>query len=441
MDKQLILEVLKATHADKLLIADKERELFEAQNEYTKATVDRTKEQMDALYGMMSPLEDFGSAVGSAFATMSQDAEKGKQEFNDAIAEMIKAFAKQTLEMLVEYTKRRAFQKINDKLVQKQMKKEGQDEQKIFDASGAARVATESLIQGALTTVKTEGGKAQNQVEETTAQTSIQTKQTQTQSSVNMGLSEAIANLILGIAGGSGKIIESLGWWGIPLVAVITALLGGLMSWVTSSISNLFGSSTSTSTVASTPKTKLTSGMLTYDSGNIQAFSGVIDGKSYPVVGSDGNVYAAKDGGQLATGLIKDPITTFVNGQPALVAEEGPEIVVGRETTAAVMMSRPDILRDLVQIDRNRSGRTYKAFADGNLDQFVINTDNGNGMSAQDAQQLRETITALSLTLSALQSNGIPAHINMFGRGGLAESNAKAQQFMQRNSGDRLYRR
>ena len=92
-----------------------------------------------------------------------------------------------------------------------------------------------------------------------------------------------------GIASGAGKIIAKLGWWGIPLIAVITALLNGLLSMA---LEEIFGSGSKSGADASV-NTKLTTGMLTYDAGNVQSFKGVTDGQTYPVVGNDGKVYAA----------------------------------------------------------------------------------------------------------------------------------------------------
>ena len=57
-------------------------------------------------------------------------------------------------------------------------------------------------------------------------------------------VSKTSAEVPLGIAQGAAKTIGSLGWWGIPLIAVISALLMGLLSWA---ISAAFGSSDSKS--------------------------------------------------------------------------------------------------------------------------------------------------------------------------------------------------
>lgn len=256
------------------------------------------------------------------------------------------------------------------------------------------------------------------------------TQRTEALESVGTGVKEAQASTTLNIAKGSAVTIGRLGWWGIPLVAVISALLNSLLGFAMSKVSSLFGGSNA---AESTTQAKIVSGMLTYDSGNVQAFRGAEDGRTYPVVGSDGKVYAARDGGELATGLVKDPIATLVNGRPALVAERGPEMVIGRETTAAMMMARPDIIAEIVKFDRLRSGRAYKPYDSGNLDDLAA-MGSYPQRSNEDMAQLRDTISRLSAVLALLQRQGIQAHINQFGRGGVADSAERGQRFMRRNS-------
>ena len=262
-----------------------------------------------------------------------------------------------------------------------------------------------------------------------TAQTAIQTQKTQASESVQTKSSETQAKTSMGIAAGAADIIGKLGPWGIPLVAVITALLNGLLSAAMGKVSSLFGGGDKSSDTST--NTKLVSGMLTYDAGNVQAFRGVNDGKTYPVVGDDGQVYAATEAGELSTGLIKDPITTLINGQPALVAERGPEMVIGRETTAALMMARPDLISEIVRFDKNRSGMSYRAYDSGNVAQFSV--ADSAGQQAQ-IMELGATIAQLSSVLSELQKNGIKAHVNKFGRGGLTDAAADGRQFMSRYS-------
>ena len=313
-------------------------------------------------------------------------------------------------------------------------KKQKKQEKKLEEQTGKETLDISKNAETAKQTLTETSGQAIQQTLDKTAQTAIQTQQTQASESVQTKSAETQAKTSMGVASGAADIIGKLGWWGIPLVAVITALLNGLLSAAMGKVSSLFGGGEKSSD--SSTNTKLVSGMLTYDAGNVQSFRGVNDGRTYPVVGNDGRVYAASEAGELATGLVKDPITTLINGQPALVAERGPEMVIGRETTAALMMARPDLISEIVRFDRNRSGMTYRAYDSGNVAQF-----SGAGMLDSSSQfaELGETIAQLSSVLSSLQKNGVTAHINKYGRGGLSSEAADGRRFMSRYSSDKRY--
>lgn len=313
-------------------------------------------------------------------------------------------------------------------------KKQKKQEKKLEEQSGKETLEVSKEAETAKQTLTEASGQTIQQSLDKTAQTAIQTQKTQASESVQTKSSETQAKTSMGIAGGAADIIGKLGWWGIPLVAVITALLNGLLSAAMGKVSSLFGGGDKSSDTSM--NTKLVSGMLTYDAGNVQAFRGVNDGKTYPVVGNDGHVYAATEAGELSTGLIKDPITTLINGQPALVAERGPEMVIGRETTAALMMARPDLISEIVRFDKNRSGMSYRAYDSGNVAQFTV--ADSLGQQAQ-IMELGATIAQLSSVLSELQKNGIKAHVNKFGRGGLTDAAADGRQFMSRYSKNGRY--
>lgn len=313
-------------------------------------------------------------------------------------------------------------------------KKQKKQEKKLEEQSGKETLEVSKEAETAKQTLTEVSGQTIQQSLDKTAQTAIQTQKTQASESVQTKSSETQAKTSMGIAGGAADIIGKLGWWGIPLVAVITALLNGLLSAAMGKVSSLFGGGDKSSDTST--NTKLVSGMLTYDAGNVQAFRGVNDGKTYPVVGDDGQVYAATEAGELSTGLIKDPITTLINGQPALVAERGPEMVIGRETTAALMMARPDLISEIVRFDKNRSGMSFRAYDSGNVAQFSV--ADSAGQQAQ-IMELGATIAQLSSVLSELQKNGIKAHVNKFGRGGLTDAAADGRQFMSRYSKNGRY--
>ena len=477
------LALAQKTHASKEVIAEQEKAMWDAQADYYSKLGDRLQSQIEEMTALTQPVQDFGTNIGKAFATMTTDAEAGRAAIKQAIGDMINDFMKQTVSMAQEYIKRRIQQKMYDRLMSKQIKDSAEEQKNIETEKGdvvtdAAKdmgkdVLKETKKQGKnLLQTKEKSAQEETKIEEkkqtditgiaesqgeareflnekveqnisdATAQIgseTLVTQQAQAQTEVQTESAKTQANTVMGIASGASKIIGSLGWWGIPLIAVITALLNGLLSFAMSKVSSLFGGGGGGND--SGPNTKLVSGMLTYDSGNVQAFRGVFDGKSYPVVGNDGKVYAATDAGELSTGLVKDPITTMVNGQPALVAEKGPEMVIGRETTAAMMMSRPDLIREIITFDKNRSGasmRTYATFDQGNVAAISAAAQSGmsgssGSSSISDLASLNDVLSSLSSVLAAIQQNGIPASINMYGNGGLQESITKANAFMSRN--------
>lgn len=439
-------DFLKAHQADAETLRDAEQAILKSEMDYAKAVAEQMKQRMSDIYELAAPIDDFGTSVGEAFATMTEDAEEGRKALRAAIGDMINSFMKQTIEMSKEYVKRRMMQKINDRLTSAAMKK-----------STKQLVNLEGQKQNQITQVQEQGGEAQKflneavqgdiqQATQEIGNQTLQVQQTQTQQEVQTESAKTQANTTMGIASGAAKIIGSLGWWGIPLVAVITALLNGLLSFAMGKVSSLFGGGKDSSS-DSGPNVKLASGMLTYDSGNVQAFRGVQDGKTYPVVGNDGRVYAAKDGGELSTGLVRDPITTLVNGQPALVAERGPEMVIGRETTAAMMMARPDLLAEIVKFDRNRSGQTYRAYDSGNVAALAaalpsvatVPNASASGLTPADIASLRDSLDGFAAVMALIQRNGL--HVNKFGRGSVTEASASGTKFMQKYSGDRLWRK
>ena len=88
--------------------------------------------------------------------------------------------------------------------------------------------------------------------------TSLATNASINSAKVGQEVSMATILTMLGISKGAAKIIGTLGWWGIPLVAVISSLLLGLLSSALSTAGSE-SAATSSSTSTSTPKTKLVS--------------------------------------------------------------------------------------------------------------------------------------------------------------------------------------
>ena len=116
-------DFLKVHQADAETLRDAEQAILQSEMEYAKSVAEQMKQRINDIYELAAPIEDFGTEVGEAFATMTEDAEEGRKAMKKAIGSMIKAFMKQTVEMSKEYIKRRMMQKMNDKLTSKDMKK------------------------------------------------------------------------------------------------------------------------------------------------------------------------------------------------------------------------------------------------------------------------------------------------------------------------------
>lgn len=237
------------------------------------------------------------------------------------------------------------------------------------------------------------------------------------------------------IAGAMAKCFEFLGPIAGPIAAAgVMATLMGLLQWALNSAFSGGKKKSNTNTT----NTKLVTGMLTYDSGNVQDLK--------PFVADNGEVYWAKedDGKQMqGVKMLTSPTATTVNGQPSLVAERGPEIVIGRETTHAMMMNNPGLLKALVNYDRNYSGRNSarRAFDNGNVgDVLAAGTQAGNGNLSSGASAAGDLIAASAASNAALLqavnaliqrlNQPINAQINMYGRDGLHDSLNKANRFM-----------
>lgn len=243
------------------------------------------------------------------------------------------------------------------------------------------------------------------------------------------------AGVTLSIAGAMAKCFEFLGPIAGPIAAAgVMATLMGLLQWA---LNSAFSSGKKKSNTSST-NTKLVTGMLTYDDGNVQDLK--------PFVADNGEVYWAKedDGKQMqGVKMLTSPTATTVNGQPSLVAERGPEIVIGRETTHAMMMNNPGLLKALVNYDSNYSGRNSvgRAFDNGNVgDVLAAGTQGSNGNLSSGASAADGLLAASAASNAALLqavnaliqrlNQPINAKVNMYGRDGLHDSLNKANQFM-----------
>lgn len=460
------LEMARQTQTDMQAIRDAEKAANDAELAYAEKINEQIKARMDLLQQWVDPIKEFSEQVGDAFVKMGEDAGEGQQAIKDATQNMLKTFAKMTIDMIAQQLKmetqralfhdrmkkgekeyQEGLQGENEKghksifkslasffkRKKKDTQKANKDEKKEHQSAEKEKTDITETSEKTQEKVKTEVSSKILSIEKKADTESSQAKTEAATADAATTGAETQGNIFAGIASGAAKIIGKLGWWGIPLIAVIQGLLMGLLN---SALSKLFGGKGGS---ASTTNTKLVSGMLTYDSGNVEAFRGAIDQKTYPVVGNDGKVYAAKPTDSLVTGLLTEPVATTVGGVPSLIAERGPEMIIGRETTQALMMARPDIISEIVRFDKNHSGRTYKAYDGGNVADVVGNAG-GAAVSAYSDPQTQAGMANIVATMQAMMpamqafvrqlQQPINAKIGMYGKDGIYENVRKASKFM-----------
>jgi hypothetical protein len=310
--------------------------------------------------------------------------------------------------------------------------KQGVKERETINKKGNKEI-TKSTEEESKAQVKTEELKQNttNAIVDTALNTNFQLKKNNDQQVVEQSKNTAQAENTFSIVGAVGKCFEFLGPIAGPIAAAaVMALLTGLMQW---GLNAAFGGGKNKSNNSSSKNTKLVSGMLTYDSGNVQDMK--------PFVGDNGEIYWAKEQYKPKSGvnLLTTPTATTINGQRALVAENGPELVIGRETTKAMMMNNPSLLKALVNYDANYSGRNAarRAFDEGNLAEALGNLSSGasatDGLIADSRAANTALITAINTLMQRLDQP-IHAKIDMYGRGNLYDSMSKANQFMKGKS-------
>ncbi len=381
---------LEKRNATEQELADARKGIMSEQANYAKKLTGDMFEQYNSLLTFMGPLQTFGESVGDAFATMTENAAEGRKQLKAALKQMIKAFATNTLQMI--------------------------SQQQIDRAQTSAHYSQLLLMQQAFGSAKVVGEAATGAAMRTTKAANDQEEEHR-----EMEHQESMATIRS--AGIFGWCVSTFGPIAGPIAyAAIMATLMGLLNFA---ISKIGGSGKSKNEAAKGPNIKITSGMLTYDSGNVQDLR--------PFVGNDGSLYWATEDNKPHDGvsLLTQPTATTINGHPSLVAENGPELVIGRETTQAMMMNNPQLLKALVNYDRNYSGR--RAYDTGNIAEASPTIAAGASVTDEMASyQANTNVSLLQAVNTLLQrlEQPIEAKIDMYGRGKLYDSMTKANQFM-----------
>ena len=380
---------LEEHNATEQQLADARKSIMAEQANYAKKLTGDMFEQYSSLLTFMGPLQTFGESVGDAFATMTENAAEGRRALKTALNQMIKSFATNTLQMI--------------------------SQQQIDRAQTTAHYTQLLLMQQVFAQAK-----LQAEVANGTAMIGVQQATNLTTEQLE-GIHQQVM-AALRSAGIFGWCVSTLGPIAGPIA--FSAMMATLMALINFAISKIGGSGKQADN-AKASNFKVVSGMLTYDSGNVQDLR--------PFVGNDGSLYWATEDNKPRNGvsLLTQPTATTINGQPSLVAENGPELVIGRETTRAMMMNNPQLLKALVNYDRNYSGR--RAYDNGNVAESAAGI--ASQSSTNDELAIAQTNTNFMLlqavnTLLQRLEQPIEAKIDMYGRGKLYDSMTKANQFM-----------
>ena len=393
------LEDLQARNASEELIMQKQNEMLKEAASLAEKVSQEIANRISKVQTLSEPLNSFGEEIGQMLGEQWQGiSREGKLSFGQMAKNMGIEYAKLTLKMASE----NLMKKLQQGLFYKQM--EMQEMQHQVQLTNIQNMGNQARIAGQITTG--------------TALQGIKSAQDATEIGQEGG--KATIMTMFGISEGAAKTIAKLGFWGIPLIGVITSILMGLLNSAKATASQ---ESSSNNTKTGT-NTKLVSNMLTYDAGNIQHF-----------IGQDGRVYAASVEPAPRDGLITHPIATTVQGQPALVAEKGPEIVLGRETTRAIMMNEPELISYLANYQQHGGRRLFDEGTPAPVATTPGGFPSGSGIVGEDARTLIAAIATFNRTVEQMQQKGIPCYINKYGTGGLIDEVKSGLKFDQRYGG------
>lgn len=222
-----------------------------------------------------------------------------------------------------------------------------------------------------------------------------------------------------GIARGSAKTIGDLGWWGIPLIAVISAALSALMKLAMGKL-NKSKQEVAAATGVSNSKGRVAAGMLTYAEGD------------YPVLGNDGQIYNARYQKELKTGVYGG------GAHFGIFSEKKPEMIVDGDTTQKLILNYPHIYESILTIARHGQLKSaaMPTFASGNypsmpaqITQVASGATDMTMQNEQMTQMLGSVAEALS-TLNERLSKPISATVDPYGSKGAVNQLNKASNFM-----------
>ena len=347
----------------------------EAYDNYIAAREEQSSKELEITESKLSTLKNYTDAVVDFSEQMGEAA---FAEVDDR-----KQAAKMLLQTAMKLTKDLIMQKITELLMKKTL-----GDQEV--AQEAATSATVTAIHGsqAITDMTVEGAKTEGDVTS-------------------------------GIARGSAKTIGDLGWWGIPLIAVISAALSALMGLATGKL-NKAKQDVAAATGVSSSKGRVAAGMLTYAEGD------------YPVLGNDGQIYNARYQKELKTGVYGG------GAHFGIFSEKKPEMIVDGDTTQKLILNYPHIYESILTIARHGQLKSaaMPTFASGSypsmpaqITQVASGATDMTMQNEQMTQMLGSVAEALS-TLNERLSKPISATVDPYGSKGAVNQLNKASNFM-----------
>ena len=335
--------------------------VFEAEQARNEAYLALDQAEMESQKHKMETMKGYADAL-TGFAEQMGEAAWG--EVDDR-----KEAAKQLLQTTMNLTKQLILEKVKELISKKALAT-----QEITMTQATEQ--TKTAIQGQ------------------SAVTDLTVEQAKTQAETTMGISQ-----------GGSKTIGQLGWWGIPLIAVITAALNALMSAAMGSVNKAKNEISSATGVGGGKK--LSTGMMTYAEGN------------YPVLGNDGKVYDAKyEGSNIKTGIYKG------GAHFGIFSEKQPEMIVDGKTTQKLVLNYPYIYDAITTIAKHGRLKTaMPTFASGDypagmkqLTAAVPVTDTAQSEAAiareERTNAIMEQTTSMLAKLSRQIDSGIAAHLD-----------------------------
>ena len=350
----------------------------EALDALTQAREEQQSKELEITESKLSTLKNYTDAVVDFSEQMGEAAFSEVSDRKEA--------AKQLLQTMMKLTKDLIMQKVQELVMKK--------------ALNAQEVAQESATSATITAVH--GSQAITDLTVQGAKTA--------------------ADVSAGTASGAAKIIGELGWWGIPLIAVISAALSALMGLAMGKL-NKSKQEVAAATGVSSSKGRVAAGMLTYAEGD------------YPVLGNDGQIYNARYQKELKTGVYGG------GAHFGIFSEKKPEMIVDGDTTQKLILNYPHIYDSILTIARHGQLKSaaMPTFASGSYPSMPAQASQaaqqagGSGMSVAEMSQVLTGVTDAVNALTQRLNQPISATVDPYGRKGAVNQLSKASKFMNKN--------